>query len=1341
MASDRSRLPLINVSAYRSGETLHVDLTDCRALHCRAQVPFDAPLLARLAATLARPADGEAARVIAAGALYRQLLPGAVGAVLRSSRARALNLQLAADLDELPWELAAEAGEPLNERFQVTRHLVGDDIAPPPPVWSPAREDLRVVTLDATLAAGAEAPSIRLPMSAIGTPAGRALLAQCHVLRVVGESLWPAMQALLRAAVPSGGTGLPARLWVGTLPHAADRVACVHRACQLGAAVVAADVAADDRWFAELTHLLGAGLPVVEAVTRLSVLADPFSARRRTTLYGQADSAIVLRSAGDLDGHDRRQVTALSFDVVDSTTVLGLDKEHYANAITDMHNRCKMIVLHHGGVSCDPQGNDGFMSYFGYPLANERVPEQAVAAALQIAQSLVDPQLAVRVGVATGEVVVKVGQLYGPAIHLAARLQAAAEPGSVLVSRTTQLLVRHRFELHPLLQELVLKGFQEPQAAYKAVGVARKQAEVGLAMSPFVGRGAELALLERLWRDTERGGARVVLVGGDAGIGKSRLVFEFRHLLKSRGLAPLQCNCSADAAASAFRALADCLRRLLDIRESDDAAEALRKVHATHPAWPKDAETERRIAMLLGLLPDAEAQAADGGAERQRQRSLATLVQWFCDAASQAPVCLVVEDVHWIDRSTAEFLDQLLTRGRRLPLLMVMTRRSDLDNERRGEAATDWHPALVTERMDLQGLSAAAARSLVEGVPGERGFSEDVVRLLTDRADGVPLFLEESARMALELGHAIAQDLNQLGTKVPDKLMNLLRARLERLGPAMLVVQLASVLGREFSATLLQSVLSHGRFSMLAVDLEGYLSQAERSGLLAKLGGRDDGRYRFKHALICDDAYDSLWERHRKIVHLAVVTSLRGPLNDLAARQPELLAHHLAGAELDMEALDQWQEAAKSATARSANHESISHLNSALALLARRRKVIEDGDRIELRLQRRLASRYIATAGYGAPQVEQAYKRAAELCHQLSDDAALLTVTLGLEGYHFMRADFARAREIAHRAEAMAERSPDPMHRLQVKWAFANISFHQGDGLGAVAQMDECLASYRSDLHYASLVQDPAVMCLCYSGWGQWELGHPDDALQRIEGALALAQGLRHKFSLAEAHAFAINVHHYRGEWPAALASAEQCLALCDEGGFQVWRAHALVMHGRLLCEFDRVAEGLVEMGEGNALWASTGAVVTRPLYLAMHAEGLARSGDPAQGLALLAQATAIAQDKGERYYEAELRRLTALLTLQLGAQERRDVDAEVEQGLLDAHALALSQHKRGFALRSATDLARLWISRGRLEAALRLLAQALVGWSEGAQTLDLRAARTLLQSIDPLAEPLESLP
>jgi len=372
---------------------------------------------------------------------------------------------------------------------------------------------------------------------------------------------------------------------------------------------------------------------------------------------------------------------------------------------------------------------------------------------------------------------------------------------------------------------------------------------------------------------------------------------------------------------------------------------------------------------------------------------------------------------------------------------------------------------------------------------GEARLPGEVVHLLAARADGVPLFIEESTRMVVELNAGLSDGtLSAAILAVPTTILDLLTARLDRLGDAKQIAQIGGTIGREFPLTLLQAVLAHESSPFQARDLSTQLNTLIRSGMLVCFGEGDDVRYAFKHTLMRDAAYRSLLDRDRTRLHRVIAFVVNAQFRSLAESQPELLAFHFTEAGIDADALRYWESAARQAAARSAHVEAINHVASALAVLTRIPRD-KNRDRVELRLQLLLATRLIATEGYGADRVERVYVRAMELANALEDEAALMKVLLGLEGYHFARADFAKARAIALDAGARAQNSTNAIHRVQAKWAVANILCHQGEMETAVRQMDACRAEYDQIDHQPSAVQDPGVMCLCYSAWALWQLG------------------------------------------------------------------------------------------------------------------------------------------------------------------------------------------------------------------------------------------------------------
>lgn len=1278
---ERSRLPRWTLSLRLRGDVLECGLGDGRRLSWRAD---------RSGAVLKAQAPASLAELIGEELALRLL----------NSEPRPLVLLYDGEspVDGIDWEQLRLGPLLLGQQFELGRLLVGGDAAEPEPAAPAIADELNTLRLHhdgARASPGTSFPAL-VPLSLVD-PSLHVRLAQADALLLDGITL-PELLQHKAAAVPRRCLllmeGRPAPAEVAAALDAGAAVLCL----QAGAAEAGVWAGA-----AALLQLVSAGQSVGEALRALRRrMAEPMA-----RLYGDPE----LRFVRPAPPTTRRQVTSLSFDLVGSTALLqALGDEVYAETLTALHRCCADIVRKHGGQPDDPQGDDGVMGYFGHPAALEQAAVRAVEAGLAIVEAVADLGVRVRVGVATGPVAVKAGQPVGLSIHLAARLQQAARAGTVLVSESTGRLVKHAFGLELRTDLPLLKGV-EGQAAYRVLGAHDRlngpPADVPHKPQALVGRQTELARLHQGWQRTQAGEGGLVTVKAEAGMGKSHLVREFRRQLVHAGVRVLELHGRLDASHSPFLALTEALRRWLAIEPVTAEHDARAKLAAALPAHAREGEALALLANLIGLPPQPA--AAQTVPSRPRVRGL--LVDWLQHFSGNEACCLVVEDWHWIDPSTREFVEHLLqadSAGRRLVLVTT-----------RGPVPAAPGPLSAHDAIELVGLQPAAARELVERV-AERRLSPRLVTLLAQRGGGVPLFLEEATRLALELaGGGADTELSALDA-VPASVQDLLMARLDALGAAKPVAQVAAVLGRSFSRGLLAALLETTAHDMDAAALDERLEVLEASGLVHRQG---DGTLVFRHALIRDAAYASLWERERQALHLRVVDLLKQRWPELAMQHPELLAQHQTEAGLHEEALAQWERAASYAAARSAEIEAVTHLRRALALL-QRTAAGEQRDRRALRLRLLLAARLLATEGYGAEAVLEAYLEAQRLCDGIDDDAARFKVEMGLEAYRFMRAEFAPALEHGRRAATMAARSGDLKQRLQAHWGLACTLFHQGELRAAMKEMETALALYSPALHTQFGIQDPGVMCMAYSSWGLWELGRPDAALARINQAVQMAGEFEHRFSQAVALAYAVSIELLRGDFDAALRRAEDCTRICEVFGFPVWLAITRCMRGHMLCARGAFDEGLREMSEGLAQWLRTGARVSQPLYLSLQAEGLLLAGRLKEAAASVDEGLAIVERYGERQLEAELCRLRGEIAMQCG-------DTEAGLGWLKrAYARALRQHKLGFALRSATALARQWAQAGQPEPARRLLVPLLARWSEGRETRDLRTAAALVGSL-----------
>jgi class 3 adenylate cyclase/tetratricopeptide (TPR) repeat protein len=1353
-----SELPAINLAILHQGDSLCLSVTDSRSVGRVAILAIEQAALDDLLQETAWLREPAPASLRGFGRrLWDALVPDAIRAFLVRSPPRDLVLQLSATLLPIPWEAAFDGTAFLGEKFRVCRQIVSDEEVPPRQAQPPGNGTARVLlagpggsqpnSAAADLLRRLQAVDglsvTRLDTAEVDRDRALALIAECDVLHYIGpvaaarpadgEPLWwpPPASVSLRdiAALPE-----PPRLLICENSDgsrlAAGYAATAAAACRCALDLLVCDSGGGSPGSARLIGDLYAGIAggatIAEALRQARGAAlrrggsEDAAAAASATLYG--DPRLALVSGRRFHDEDTlRQLTIMSFDLVDSTRLVGtLGAERYSEVIAAYLQRCAAVVGRFGGRSNDPQGNDGMMCYFGFPTAREDSAAQALRAALALVDDVRELGLAVRVGVATGRVVVKDGQPFGPPLHLAARLQAIAEPGAIVVGDATRQLVRERFEFETIEQLPPLKGFDHPGPAHRLLGEAqpggRSASDTAARLTPFTGRSRELQLLEAHWAAAGAGEVRIVRVRGDAGIGKSRLAREFRRRLQARGRRAFECRCAPEHATSALYPFIDLLRRLLRIR-SDDAVDG--RLDRIERLVGESVGVEGAPALMAALLSvpfEARYPRPEATAERQRQLTLEVLAALLRRQTRRAPACLIVEDINWIDPSSKELLDRLVEAGDE-PLLILLTQRS--------ETADAWTPAAPVHDIDLAGLTPELARLLVRGASGEATLPAEVVRQIAARTDGVPLFIEESTRMVVDVGGSSSGPVVELPSDVPATLQDLLMARLDRLGPARLVAQVGGTIGREFPLPLLRAVLADPGSPIHAPDLETALVALAGSGLLIEIDQPPNTRLLFKHALVRDAAYQSLLERDRRRLHHVIADVLSKQFAELAATQPELLAHHYTQAEMLGDAVAGWEKAARLAASRSSQYEAISHLGQGLAIVERL-PAGPERDRTELRLQLLLAGRLIATEGYGAERVEQVYARALELCRRSGDAASLVKVQLGLEGFHFMRGNFAQALGYAQQAA----QSADPMHRLQSAWSIANILFHQGDHAAAVRQVDAYLAEYDKLQHRPGAVQDPIVISMCYAAWGLWETGYPDQALRRVEAAVALAERLGHRFSIGLGYGFRTTIHYFRGEVDPGLDCARRAIEICEDGGFAVWLAHARVMRGRLAVARGD-ASGIDEMRDGYEMWAGTGAVVTRAFYLALRAEALALLGRPDDGLALLEQALQLVRRYGERYYEAEVRRLYGELTLQQAAAAGRDRNHEAESWFLGGLERAQSLELRALALRCALSLARLWRSEGRPAEAQRILAPVFSRFGEGLDTGDLKEARALLSTLN----------
>jgi TOMM system kinase/cyclase fusion protein len=1041
---------------------------------------------------------------------------------------------------------------------------------------------------------------------------------------------------------------------------------------------------------------------------------------------------------------ERRQLTVLFCDLVDSTTLAAhLDPEDWRDVVRAYQQACAEVIGRFEGYIAQYLG-DGLLVYFGYPQAHEDDAQRAICTGLGMVDALGQLnarlvrewgiQVAVRVGIHTGLVVVgefggggRQEQLaLGETPNIAARLQALADPDTVVLSAATYRLIQGFFTCHDLGAQ-TLKGVAAPARVYRVLGESGAQSRLDVVsprgLTPLVGRETEVAVLRERWAQARDGLGQIVLLSGEAGIGKSRLIMALKEHVAGESHTRWECRCSPYFRDSALYPMIDLSQRALQFGRDESPEAKLQKIAAALARYGlAQPETVALWAAFLSVPLADPYPPLTLTPQRQKQKTLDAIVALLLALAAEQPVLFIVEDVHWIDPSTLEFLTLLIDQGPTARMLTLLTCRPEFH--------APWGFRAHLTPLTLTRLPRPQAAQMIVRVAGGKALPAEVVQQIVAKTDGVPLFVEELTKMVLESGllrereelYELMAPLPPLA--IPATLHDSLMARLDRLATVKDVAQLGATIGRTFAYELLQAVSP-----LDEATLQHGLRQLVEAELVYQRGMSPQATYMFKHALIQDAAYQSLLRSTRQQYHQRIAQVLATQFPEIAETQPELLAQHYTEAGLIAEAVPYWQRAGQRAIERSAHMEAISHLSKGLEVLQTLPDTPERTQQ-ELALQTTLGLSLVATKGYAAPEVAQAYTRARELCRQVGETPQLFPVLWGLVYFYNLRAEFHTARELAEQCLTLAQRAQDPTLLLQAHFLLGSTSLHRGELVPARGPLEQAIALYNPQEHRSQVLrygQEPGVISQAYIGRPLWLLGYPDQALRRSHAAVILAQELAHPFSLAFAVNWAATVRQFRREVHATQERAEALIALSTEQGFALWVAFGTALRGWALSQQGQCEEGIAQMHRGLAAWQATGAEVDRPYFLVLLAEAYGKVGQIEAGLVLLTEASAVV-DKGERYWEAELYRLKGELLLAQAGPRRKWTEAET--CFHQALEVTRRQQAKSLELRAAMSLSRLWQQRGKREEARQMLAE-IYGWfAEGFDTADLKEAKALLEEL-----------
>jgi len=1071
----------------------------------------------------------------------------------------------------------------------------------------------------------------------------------------------------------------------------------------------------------------------------------------------------AMEARGTTNG-ERKTITALFADIKDSTALIeDLDPEE-ARRLIDPALQLMMDAVHrYEGFVVQPTG-DGIFALFGAPIAHEDHPQRALFAALlmqaeskRYAEQLRREQginLQIRVGVNTGEVVlreIRKDDLHadytpvGHSTHLAARMESLASGGAVVVSDRTYKLIEGYFECKAL-GEAKVKGVTEPVPIYEVLGVGplrtRLQVAARHGLVRFVGRRSELEQMQKALAQAKAGHGQIVGVVGEPGLGKSRLLYEFK-LTSHSGCLVFEAYSVSYGKASPYLPLIELLKSYFDITPEDDERKRREKVGGK--VLMLDRSLEETLPYLFALLGIEEQPSPLQQMDPQirRRRTFDALKGLFLRESLNQPLILVFEDLHWIDTETQGFLDTLSESVASARLLLLVNYRPEYRHE--------WGSKTYYTQLRLSPLGKEEAEELMTFLLGSNTNLKGLKHLILEKTEGTPFFMEEVVQTLAEEGVLSGERGQYRLEHAPSELhisptvQGVLAARIDRLAAAEkeLLHQLA-IIGRQFPLSLVRQVLKQPE-----EELYHLLSSLQHKEFLYEQPAFPEPDYIFKHALTQEVAYNSVLQERRKGLHEQTAQAIEALYRDNLDEHYSELAHHYTRSGNTEKAVEYLHLAGQQAVQHSANVEAITHLTTALDLLTKLPDTRERAQQ-ELRLHLTLGAPLQATTSFASPEVKAAYTRARELCQQVGETRQFFPVLFGQRTVHHVGGEFLVARELGEQLLSLAQREQDPALLIEAYRALGSALFHLGELGAAQEHLEQSLTLYDAQRHHSHFVygMEPGVFGLFYAAEVLWHRGYPDQALEKSKAARTLAQELPYPYSLAAARIFAAVSHQLRREGPLAQEWAEAAITFAHEQGIPMWVGQGNVLQGWALAEQGQREERISQIRQGLATHEAIGAGLFRSYFLVLLAEAYGKAGQAEEGLATLAEALTVVDKSGERFYEAELYRLKGTLTLQSQASLRQvktsqdksedtdprpltpDPQGEAEACFLKAIDIAQKQEAKSLELRATMSLARLWQQQGKQREDHKMLSEIYNWFTEGFDTKDLQEAKALLEAL-----------
>jgi class 3 adenylate cyclase/predicted ATPase len=1075
-----------------------------------------------------------------------------------------------------------------------------------------------------------------------------------------------------------------------------------------------------------------------------------------------------MEARGASDG-ERKTITALFADIKGSMALMeDLDPED-ARAIIDPALALMMEAVHRYEGYVAQSTGDGIFAFFGAPIAHEDHPQRALYAALRMQEEsrrLAEqlrvekglPSLQIRVGINTGEVVMRgvrrddLHTEYTPIGHstgLASRMEGLATPGSIVVSEHTYKLTEGYFEFKPL-GAVRVKGVSEPVNIYEVLGVGplrtRLQVAARRGLVRFVGRHSEMEHLQRAFAQAQSSHGQIVGVMGEPGVGKSRLFHEFK-LLSQRGCLVLDTFSVSHGKAYPYLPLIDLLKNYFQLTLQDD--ERKRREKVTGKVLTLDRSLEDTLPYLFALLGVLEPTSplAQMDPQIRKRRTFEAIKRLLVRESLNQPLLLIFEDLHWLDSETQAFL-LLLSES-------IATARILLAVNFRPEYRHEWSTKTYYTQLRLDPLGQTEAEEMLTTLLEEKAgatHASPLRQFILERTEGNPFFMEEIVQALVEQG--VLTDPRRVGSAhrdvearhaaplptdlhLPATVQGILTARIDRLPPDdKALLQTLAVIGKEFPLSLLKQVVSKS-----AANLQTQLAHLQAAEFIYEQPAFPEPEYTFKHALTQEVAYNSVLIERRKVLHERTAQAIEVLFHSRLEDHYGDLAYHYSRSGNTQKAVEHLHLAGQQAIQRSANAEAITHLMTALELL---RTLPDTPERVqhELELHLTLGPVLMNVRGMAAPEVGALYTRARELFQQVGETSQLFPVLFGLWRFSLLRAELQLARELGRQLLRLAQQAQNSALLLVAHRALGTTLLWQGEMPLAREHLEQGIALYDPQQHRPLAFvygMDVGMTCRIFAAWVLWLLGYPDQALQRGQEGITLAHESSHPYSLSFALAFTADLHQLRREWRLAQERAEASMTLSAEQGFALSLSQAAILRGWALAEQGQGAEGIAQMQQGLAAHRETGAKLTEPYFLALLAEAYGKGGQVEEGLSVVAEALAMVDKAGERLWEAELYRLKGELSLksrqvkasQGKSEGKTSSEAEAGECFWKAIEVARKQQAKSLELRAVISLARLWQQQGKLEEARKLLAE-IYGWfTEGFDTMDLQEAKALLEELE----------